>query len=79
MLRLATFTVRDGTHLQLDALAQQRGACHAAYVREALGLPPEAAAPAAALAALRAAFPRIWRRVKWEPKHAQGSVLAADC
>jgi hypothetical protein len=69
VMRLATFTVRAGTQLQLADLAQQQGACHAAYVREALGLPPGAVAPAADLAALRSAFPRIWRQVKWEPKH----------
>ncbi len=53
-----------------DLLARQQGACHAAYVCEALGLPPSrAAAPAADLGCLRSAFTRLWRQIKREPKH----------
>jgi hypothetical protein len=69
VLRLATFTVRAGTVLQLGDLARQQGACHAEYVREALGLPPGAAVPAGDLGCLRSAFTRLWRQLKWEPKH----------
>lgn len=39
-----------------------------AYVREALGLAPPAAPPDAAMAALRDTWPRLWRRLKWEPR-----------
>ena len=69
VLPLTSFTVKLGTLLLAADLERPRQACHAAYVREALGLSPAVAAPPeAALVALRAVWRRLWKRVKWEPR-----------
>jgi hypothetical protein len=63
-LRLADFTVRAGTLLQMADVAGQRRVCHTAFVCEALAAPP-----AAELAWLYRTFDRLWRGLRWEPRH----------
>ena len=50
-------------------LARQQEACHAVYVREALGLPPGAVARPPSSSPYGRPFLRLWRKLKWEPKH----------
>ncbi len=57
-------SVKFGTPLQQEHTNTARVQCHAAYMREALGLPPAVAPSAAALVTLQDAFPWLWRRVR---------------
>jgi hypothetical protein len=65
-LPLAKTSVSIGTQLQLGGLYAERRGIHTAYVREALGLPPQAAAPPAAVSQLYGAFTRLWTPLRWE-------------
>jgi hypothetical protein len=70
---LATYSVSAGTRLQLREVEAARSVCHAAYVREALGVPPQLPPPmvlppaeATGLVDLQSTFQRMWRNLRWE-------------
>ncbi|GFR43104.1 hypothetical protein Agub_g3953, partial [Astrephomene gubernaculifera] len=62
---LRNLSVRMATVLQLGGVFEERAVLHAAFIREALGLPATQQLPEGVLDGLRDSFQRLWS-IRWE-------------